>query len=148
MTLGGLALAIGILVDEATVTMENIHHHQETGKSKSKAIIDACNEIALPKFLILLSVLAVFVPSLFMSGVPRAMFLPLSLAVGFAMIASFILSQTLVPVISNWLLRTEFKANNSRFDRFKTKFTNLSLILSGRTRVLIPLFLIASIAIA
>lgn len=92
MTLGGLALAVGILVDEATVTVENIHHHQEKGKSKARAIIDACKEIALPKFLILLSILAVFVPSLFMSGVPKAMFLPLSLAVGFAMIASFLLS--------------------------------------------------------
>lgn len=148
MTLGGLALAVGILVDEATVTIENIHHHQEMGKSKSKAIVDACNEIALPKFMILLSVLAVFVPSLFMSGVPKAMFFPLSLAVGFAMIASFLLSQTFVPVVSNWLLKNEFNSNNSRFDRFKTRFTNLSLTLSGRATILIPLFLIASIAIA
>ncbi len=105
MTLGGLALAIGILVDEATVTVENIHRHMEEGKSKSRAIADASKEIALPKLLILLSVLAVFVPSLFMTGIPRAMFLPLSLAVGFSMIASFLLSQTLVPVLANWLLK-------------------------------------------
>ncbi|MEH6308685.1 efflux RND transporter permease subunit [Olivibacter sp. SDN3] len=105
MTLGGLALAIGILVDESTVTIENIHHHQELGKSKAKAIWDACREIALPKLLILLCVIAVFVPALFMSGVPGAMFFPLSLAVGFAMIASFLLSQTLVPVFSHWLLK-------------------------------------------
>src|SRR5258708_38190708 len=80
MTLGGLALSIGILVDEATVTIENIHHHLELGKSKARAIWDACREIAVPKLLILLSILAVFVPALFISGVPRSMFIPLSLA--------------------------------------------------------------------
>ncbi|HTH30426.1 MAG TPA: efflux RND transporter permease subunit, partial [Lacibacter sp.] len=72
MTLGGLALAIGILVDESTVTIENIHHHLELGKSKSRAIWDACKEIALPKLLILLCVIAVFVPALFMTGIPGA----------------------------------------------------------------------------
>lgn len=106
MTLGGLALAVGILVDESTVTIENIHHHLELGKSRARAIWDACLEIAVPKLLILLSILAVFVPALFMSGVPRSMFMPLSMAVGFAMIASFLLSQTLVPVLSNWLIKS------------------------------------------
>jgi len=105
MTLGGLALAVGILVDEATVTIENIHRHQEMGKEKGRAIADACMEIAGPKLLILLSILAVFVPAIFMNGVPRAMFLPLSMAVGCAMIASFLLSQTFVPVVANWILR-------------------------------------------
>ncbi len=146
MTLGGLALAVGILVDEATVTIENIRHHQDKGKRKARAIMDACNEIALPKFLILLSVLAVFVPSLFMTGVPRAMFVPLSLAVGFAMVASFLLSQTFVPVISNWLLKNEFESDNSGFDRFKERFTKLSNRLSGITRILIPVYLIASLS--
>ncbi|OQP60074.1 acriflavin resistance protein [Niastella vici] len=112
MTLGGLALAIGILVDESTVTIENIHHHLELGKPRARAIWDACQEIAVPKLLILLSVLAVFVPSLFMSGVPRSMFLPLSMSVGFAMIASFLLSQTFVPVLSNWLMKKGVPANN------------------------------------
>src|SRR6267142_780460 len=148
MTLGGLALAVGILVDEATVTMENIHHHQEMGKSKSKAIVDACNEIALPKLLILLSVLAVFVPSQFMSGVPRAMFLPLSLSVGFAMISSFLLSQTFVPVISNWLLKSDFKTDNSRFERFKERFTILLRGLGRRKAYFIPLYIIVSVGIA
>jgi multidrug efflux pump subunit AcrB len=105
MTLGGLALAVGILVDESTVTIENIHYHLELGKSKARAIWDACREIAVPKLLILLSILAVFVPALFMSGVPRSMFLPLSLAVAFAMIASFLLSQTLVPVLANAFIK-------------------------------------------
>src|SRR5689334_25372846 len=105
MTLGGLALSVGILVDEGTVTIENIHRHQEMGKKKSRAILDACREIFWPKLVILLCILAVFVPSIFMSGVPRNMFLPLSMAVGFAMIASFILSNTFVPVFANWILK-------------------------------------------
>ena len=127
MTLGGLALAVGILVDEATVTIENIHRHQEQGKDKARAIADACLEIAAPKLLILLSILAVFVPALFMNGVPKALFLPLSLAVGFAMIASFLLSQTFVPVVSNWLLRHHIRqpdqGKNSVFDRFRNWYT-------------------------
>ena len=114
MTLSGLALAIGVLVDQATVTIENIHQHLEMGKTKRQAILDACEEISFPLLLILLCILAVFAPSLVMSGVPKAMFLPLSLSIGFAMIISFIAAQTLVPVISNWLLREEmfrFKHN-------------------------------------
>ncbi|RAJ80217.1 multidrug efflux pump subunit AcrB [Chitinophaga dinghuensis] len=126
MTLGGLALAIGILVDESTVTIENIHHHQELGKSKTKAIWDACREIALPKLLILLCVLAVFVPALFMSGIPGAMFMPLSLAVGFAMIASFLLSQTVVPVFAHWLLKDRVPVEEARatqrFSRFRMRY--------------------------
>jgi multidrug efflux pump subunit AcrB len=120
MTLGGLALAIGILVDESTVTIENIHQHLEMGKDMRTAILNACEEIALPKLLILFSVLAVFVPAFLMSGVPRAMFLPLSLAVGFAMIASFLLSQTLVPVISNWLLKPEMYRGHGHPPPFNT----------------------------
>jgi multidrug efflux pump subunit AcrB len=107
MTLSGLALAIGILVDEATVTIENIHQHLEMGKGKRQAVLDACNEIAFPKLLILLCILAVFAPSFVMTGVPKAMFLPLSLSIAFAMIVSYTSAQTLVPVISNWLLKEE-----------------------------------------
>jgi multidrug efflux pump subunit AcrB len=107
MTLSGLALAIGILVDQATVTIENIHQHLEMGKTKRQAILDACEEISFPLLLILLCILAVFAPSFVMTGVPKAMFLPLSLSIGFAMIISFIAAQTLVPVISNWLLKEE-----------------------------------------
>ena len=105
MTLSGLALAIGVLVDQATVTIENIHQHLEMGKPKRLAIMDACEEISFPLLLILLCILAVFAPSFVMTGVPKAMFLPLSLSIGFAMIISFIAAQTLVPVISNWLLK-------------------------------------------
>ncbi|HEU0227405.1 MAG TPA: efflux RND transporter permease subunit [Arachidicoccus soli] len=107
MTLSGLALAIGVLVDQATVTIENIHQHLEMGKSKKKAILDGCQEIAFPLLLILLCILAVFAPSFVMNGVPKAMFLPLSLSIGFAMIVSYVAAQTLVPVISNWLLKID-----------------------------------------
>lgn len=107
MTLSGLALAIGVLVDQATVTIENIHQHLEMGKTKKQAILDACEEISFPLLLILLCILAVFAPSFIMSGVPKAMFLPLSLSIGFSMIVSFIAAQMLVPVISNWLLKAE-----------------------------------------
>ncbi len=107
MTLSGLALAIGILVDQATVTIENIHQHLEMGKTNRQAILDACSEISFPLLLILMCILAVFAPAFVMNGVPRAMFLPLSLSIAFAMIVSFIAAQTLVPVISVWLLKAE-----------------------------------------
>lgn len=115
MTLSGLALAIGVLVDQATVTIENIHQHLEMGKTKKQAILDACEEISFPLLLILLCILAVFAPSIVMTGVPKAMFLPLSLSIGFAMIVSFIAGQTLVPVISNWLLKEDmFKYHHDK----------------------------------
>jgi multidrug efflux pump subunit AcrB len=104
MTLSGLALAIGILVDQATVTIENIHQHLEMGKSKKLAIYDACEEISFPLLLILLCILAVFAPSFMMNGVPKAMFLPLSMSIGLTMIVSYILAQTLVPILGNWLI--------------------------------------------
>ncbi len=107
MTLSGLSLAIGILVDQATVTIENIHQHLEMGKSKRLAVYDACKEISFPLLLILLCILAVFAPSFVMSGVPKAMFLPLSLSIGFAMIISFFAAQMLVPVLTNWILKAE-----------------------------------------
>lgn len=107
MTLSGLALAIGILVDQATVTIENIHQHLEMGKPKKLAIFDACEEIAFPLLLILLCILAVFAPSFLMNGVPKAMFLPLSMSIGLTMIVSYILAQTLVPILSNWMIKAE-----------------------------------------
>ncbi|MBS1576650.1 MAG: efflux RND transporter permease subunit [Bacteroidetes bacterium] len=123
MTLGGLALAVGILVDESTVTIENIHRHLESGKSKPRAIWDACKEIAVPKLLILLSILCVFVPALFMSGVPRSMFFPLSIAVGFAMIASFLLSQTLVPILANWIIKSGHISSRDNLKGLKRRLT-------------------------
>jgi len=107
MTLSGLSLAIGVLVDQATVTIENIHQHLEMGKNKKLAILDACMEVAFPELLILLCILAVFAPAFIMEGVPKAMFLPLSLSIGFAMIVSYVAAQTLVPVLSNKLLKAD-----------------------------------------
>src|ERR1700721_4784404 len=98
MTRSGFGLCIGILVSQATVTIQNIHQHLEMGKSKRLAIYDACEEISFPLLLILLCILAVFAPSFMMNGVPKAMFLPLSLSIGLTMIVSFILSQNMVPI--------------------------------------------------
>jgi multidrug efflux pump subunit AcrB len=105
MTLGGLALAVGILVDEATVCLENIHTHLTRGSSLKRAARDATMETTAPRLLAMLCILAMFVPTLFMVGAARAMFLPLSLAVGFSMVASYLLSTTLVPVLLVWFLR-------------------------------------------
>src|SRR5690349_11815424 len=107
MTLSGLALAIGILVDESTVTIENIHQHFDMGKPKALAIWDACKEIAFPKLLILFCILAVFAPALTMKGIPGSLFLPLALAIGFSMIVSYFLAQTFVPVMANWIMKVK-----------------------------------------
>ncbi len=104
MTLGGLALAIGILVDESTVAIENIHTHLARGQARRRAVFEAIAETVTPRLLAMLAVLSVFVPSFFMVGVSRALFVPLSLAVGFAMLASYLLSSTFVPVVAAWLL--------------------------------------------
>ncbi|HEX2848073.1 MAG TPA: efflux RND transporter permease subunit [Chitinophagaceae bacterium] len=115
MTLSGLALAIGILVDESTVTIENIHQHLDMGKPKALAIWDACKEIAFPKLLILLCILAVFAPAFTMGGIPGSLFLPLALAIGFSMIVSYFLAQTFVPIMANWLMKIKHtnKANRN-----------------------------------
>jgi len=105
MTLGGLALAVGVLVDEATVEIENIHTQMLPGVSRARAVVEACSRTALARLLSMLCILAVFVPSFFMAGVARQLFVPLSLALGFAMIASYLLSSSLVPVFSTWLMK-------------------------------------------
>ena len=97
MTLSGLALAIGILVDESTVTIENIHQHLDMGKPKALAIWDACKEIAFSKLLILFCILAVFAPAFTMTGIPGALFLPLALAISFSMITSYVWRRPLFP---------------------------------------------------
>ncbi|NCI49794.1 efflux RND transporter permease subunit [Sediminibacterium roseum] len=143
MTLGGLALAIGILVDEATVTIENIHRHLEDGKKKPRAIADAAKEIALPKLLILLSILAVFVPALFMTGIPKGMFMPLSLAVAFAMIASFLISQTVVPILSNWWLKDAGHFTERKwFTKLTNRYTSFQNRIAGARGVIISLYLV------
>ena len=105
MTLGGLALAVGVLVDEATVEIENIHTHMLPRRLARARRVEAAAAPPCARLLSMFCILAVFVPSFFMVGVGRQLFVPLSLAVGFSMIASYLLSSTLVPVFSTWLMR-------------------------------------------
>jgi multidrug efflux pump subunit AcrB len=104
MTLGGLALAVGILVDDATVTIENINYQLEQGKDVEAAILDGAHQIALPALVSTLSICIVFIPMFFLSGIARYLFVPLAEAVVFAMLASYLLSRTLVPTMANYLL--------------------------------------------
>lgn len=106
MTLGGLALAVGLLVDEATVTIENINWHLEQGKPVEQSILDGAAQIVTPAFVSLLCICIVFVPMFFLEGVSRYLFVPMAEAVMFAMVSSFILSRTLVPTMANYLLKT------------------------------------------
>ena len=105
MTLGGLALAVGVLVDESTVEIENLHTHMASGVPRARAVVEATRLTVVPRFLSMLCILAVFLPSFFLAGVGRQLFVPLSLAVAFAMIASFLLSSSLVPVLSTWIMK-------------------------------------------
>lgn len=124
MTLAGLALAVGILVDEATVLMESIHSHMAQGDSKSWAIMGASAKTALPRLLAMLCILAVFVPSFFMTGVGGQLFVPLSLAVGFAMVSSYLLSSSLAPVLSTWLIRKAHgEAETGLFHHLREAYT-------------------------
>src|SRR5437899_11254112 len=122
MTLGGLALAVGVLVDEATVSIESIHTHFASGLSRARGVIEASRKTAVPRLLAMLCVLSVFLPSLFMAGIGRQLFVPLSLAVGFAMLASYLLSSTLVPVLSVWLLRAGHREEAGFFDRLRPSY--------------------------
>lgn len=147
MSLSGLALAIGILVDESTVTIENIHQHFAMGKSRAQAIWDACKEIAFPKLLIMLCILAVFAPAFMMSGIPGSLFMPLAMAIGFSMIVSFILSQTFVPVMANWLMKHDPKTCENHkpnwFTRFRDRFTVFLSSLMKRRKIIVSISLAA-----
>ncbi|WP_392533072.1 efflux RND transporter permease subunit [Nostoc sp. C117] len=107
MTLGGLALAVGILVDDATVEIENIHRNLGQGKPIEQAILDGAQQIAVPAFVSTLAICIVFVPVVFLTGVAQSLFIPLGMAVVFAMLASYLLSRTIVPMLANFLLRSE-----------------------------------------
>jgi len=148
MTLGGLALAVGILVDEATVSIEIIHTQMRPGVSKARAVLEASRQTAVARLLAMLCVLAVFLPSFFMTGVSRQLFVPLSLAVAFSMVASYVLSSTLVPVFSTWLLK------EARGDRQGGAFAWLRSVYSSYLDVVLrfrwPLvlgYLVASIGL-
>jgi multidrug efflux pump subunit AcrB len=130
MTLGGLALSVGVLVDEGTVLLENIHVHLDNGENTARAVLLASREVAIPRLLAMLSVMAVFLPSFFMTGPAQSLFLPLSLAVGFAMGASYLLSSSLVPILANWMLKSKAQEQDHEheegsFDRFRHRFENV-----------------------
>jgi multidrug efflux pump subunit AcrB len=127
MTLGGLALAVGVLVDEATVEIENIHTRMLPGVSRARAVVEACSRTAVARLLSMFCILAVFVPSFFMIGVGRQLFVPLSLAVGFSMIASYLLSSTLVPVFSTWLMREAHRGEDSALRGIYERYLHVAL---------------------
>jgi multidrug efflux pump subunit AcrB len=127
MTLGGLALAVGILVDEATVTIESINYHLEQGKEVQTAILDGASQIVVPAFVSLLCICIVFVPMFFLTGVARFLFVPMAESVMFAMVFSFLLSRTLVPTMAKYLLRVhraggESMVSNNPLVRFQRGF--------------------------
>ena len=127
MTLGGLALAVGILVDDATVTIENINYHLENGKEVETAILDGAHQIAIPALVSTLSICIVFVPMFMLAGIAKFLFIPLAEAVVFAMLASYILSRTLVPTLAKfWLKKHDPHAHAAASQRpwraFKSEF--------------------------
>jgi CzcA family heavy metal efflux pump len=127
MTLGGLALAVGILVDDATVEIENINRNLAQGKQIIQAILDGAQQIAVPAFVSTLSICIVFVPMFFLTGVAKFLFVPLAEAVVFAMLASYLLSRTLVPTMAMYLLKEhhgeEHATGNDIFSRVQRGFT-------------------------
>ena len=151
MTLGGLALAVGILVDEATVAIENIHTHLARGTPVARAVLDASAEVVTPRLLAMLSVVAVFVPSFFMTGVSRSLFVPLSLAVGCAMIASFLLSSSLVPVLGVWMLgRSQAHTAEHRadwVDRLRVRLGGLLGRVASMRLALVGGYLVAALGL-
>ena len=143
MTLGGLALAVGVLVDEATVEIENIHTEMLAGVSRASAVLEACKRTVIARLLSMLCVLAVFVPSFFMNGIGRQLFVPLSLAVGFAMIASYFLSSSLVPVFSTWFMSETHRGEETegRFGKLRQWYEGyVNRILHRRRAVIIGYF--------
>jgi len=149
MTLGGLALAVGILVDEATVAVENIHTHLARGSSLARAALDGTRDTALPRLLAMLCVLAVFIPAFFMAGAAQALFVPMALAVGFAMVASYLLSSTLVPILSVWFLRGHAAAvhDASSFAKLQGGYTRLVRQVVGRRWLVVAAYLVVTVLV-
>jgi multidrug efflux pump subunit AcrB len=144
MTLGGMALAVGILVDEATVAVENIHTHLARGSSLARAALEGTRETTLPRLLAMLCILAVFIPAFFMEGAARALFVPMALAVGFSMVASFILSSTLVPILVVWLLPKQGKHGGEREGGTKKAYGTVVRAAVAARWVLVPAYLAAA----
>ena len=159
MTLGGLALAVGILVDDATVTIENIERYLEEGHDLHASILEGAAQIAVPALVSTLCICIVFLPMFFLSGVSRYLFVPLAEAVVFAMLASYILSRTLVPTLAMYLLKVHDNRTPSRsifarfqrafergFERVRGGYEELLGRLVARRGVFIPVFLLLCIA--
>ena len=156
MTLGGLALAVGILVDDATVTIENIERHLEEGQELNEGILQGAAQIAVPAFVSTLCICIVFLPMFFLSGVARYLFVPLAESVVFAMLASYVLSRTLVPTLAVYLLRAKDhhaapsrnpltlfqQAFERRFEGFRERYHRLLASLVERRFVFVPVFLL------
>jgi multidrug efflux pump subunit AcrB len=141
MTLGGLALAIGILVDEGVVLLENIHVHMAKGTPIARAVLDASGEVVVPRLLAMICIIAVFVPSFFMTGPAGALFAPLSLAVGFSMAAAYLLFTCLLPILSIWFLKPPSEGRAGRlhaadadasFERARARFRRMQAWVGGR----------------
>ncbi len=157
MTLGGLALAVGILVDDATVTIENIERHLEEGQSLRDGIMEGAAEIAVPALVSTLSICIVFLPMFFLTGVARYLFVPLAEAVVFAILASYILSRTLVPTLAMYLLKARVHTDKTSrnpfgmfhrafergFERVRLGYQGLLATLVNRRLIFIPLTLLA-----
>jgi multidrug efflux pump subunit AcrB len=129
MTLGGLTLSIGILVDESVIAIENIHSHLGRGKPAARAVLEASREVAVARLLAMLCVVSVFAPSFFMEGVAQTLFVPLALAVGFAMVASYFLASTFVPILETWLNRkreVSGEEKRSWFDPLRDAYAGVS----------------------
>ncbi|WP_186042654.1 efflux RND transporter permease subunit [Burkholderia gladioli] len=137
MTLGGLALAVGILVDDATVAIENITHHLERGAPLEDAILTGAGEIAVPTLVSTLSICIVFAPMFLLTGVARYLFVPMAEAVIFAMVASYLLSRTLVPTLAMWLLRAPSGTARGGFARFQRGFEHRFDMVRARYRGLL-----------
>ncbi|HLX13906.1 MAG TPA: efflux RND transporter permease subunit, partial [Bradyrhizobium sp.] len=168
MTLGGLALAVGILVDDGTVTIENINYHLEQGKEIEPAILDGAQQIVVPAFVTLLCLCIVFVPMFQLGGVAGYLFRPLAEAVVFALIGSFILSRTLVPTMANYLMRGHHRSVETqvghahpptrnpllrfqrafeiRFERFRGQYRSLMLMALDRPKTFMAVFLVCVVA--
>ncbi len=155
MTLGGLALAVGILVDDATVTIENIERYLEEGRELREAIMEGAAQISVPALVSTLCICIVFLPMFFLSGVAKYLFIPLAEAVVFAMIASYILSRTLVPTLAMYLLRAKQHGLPTRnpltlfqrafergFERLRTNYQVVLTTLVYRRYVFVPIFLV------
>jgi CzcA family heavy metal efflux pump len=160
MTLGGLALAVGILVDDATVEIENTNRNLDEGKELKQAILDGAQQIAAPALVSTLSICIVFLPMFLLSGVPRYLFVPLAEAVVFAMLASYLLSRTLVPTLAMYLLKAqqhgEVRSRNPfirwqqafehGFERLRLAYQRLLTTLVHRRFIFIPVFLLSCLS--